>query len=285
MTAAAIDASPNAHPLRRLAVRSLVIGVAAAALLAFVGALGTDAAPFISRLVYWAAVILPASLIGMAVREGMRSWGRLAHNRAAEIGVIALLISVPHSFMVIVATALFFGMSAITPAVVLNFWFAVLVVSLVLTTINYLSAKDEEAPSPPSLAAQPHPEPANAPPSLAEAVPEADPSPLPEVPVLIAEKLPARLCGARLIGIAAEDHYLRIYTDAGSDLVLMRMGDACALLPDSAGARVHRSWWVAKGAVEGHGRQSSKMALTLTGGLTVPVSRSMQAALREQGWV
>ena len=64
----------------------------------------------------------------------------------------------------------------------------------------------------------------------------------------------------------------------------MRMVDACALLPESAGARVHRSWWAARGAVEALARREGKAELTLQGGLAVPVSRAMQAALREQGW-
>lgn len=165
----------------------------------------------------------------------------------------------------------------------MDFWLAVLVIALVLTAINRLASLPDAADAPksppePDLAAAAEPAPAPGP------EPESKPGALPEMPELIAEKLPVRLRQARLIAIEAEDHYLRVHTDAGSDLVLMRMTDACALLPEAAGARVHRSWWAARGAVGRLARREGKAELTLQTGLTVPVSRAMQAILREQGW-
>lgn len=260
----------------------MVIGFAAALLLAYLGAFGTGPAPALLRLAYWIAVILPGSLIGMAIQEIMRGWGALSHNRWAEIVVVALLISLPHSFMVIVASALFFGIAAITPGLVFDFWIAVLVVSLVLTAINYLAAGEAAAAPPVIPPAPPLAEPAA--PAAPGAGTDAPPA-LPPLPELVAEKLPARLRQARVIAIEAEDHYLRIHTEAGSDLVLMRMTDACALLGEAAGLRVHRSWWVARGAIEARARRSGKLELALVGGLVVPVSRTMYGALRELGLV
>lgn len=286
MTSPAIDASPNAHALRQRAVRALLIGLIAAAVLAVLGALGTDQAPLPYRLMYWAAVIMPGSLLGIAVQTAVIAWGGLSGRRWAEVVLVALLVSVPHTFLVIVASALFFGIDAITLEVVIFFGLTVLMVALVLTAINSLAAASSAIPPPPvasfqSTAAAP------ASTAIADAQPEPeaeDASALPLLPDLIAEKLPMHLCSASLIAIEAEDHYLRIHTDAGSDLVLMRMTDACALLPETAGARVHRSWWAARGATEALNRQGGKFELTLKGGLTVPVSRTMQTALREAGW-
>lgn len=281
MTQPAFHASPNAHPLRARALRGLAIGLAAAVVLALLGAMNTGQAPIGYRLLYWASVILPGSLLGIAVQTAVSAWGGLAGRRWMEIAVVALLVSVPHTFMVIVATALFFGLDAITPGVVVFFGLTVLMVALVLTAINHLAAPPAAEPVYPS----PPKGPAAA--QVAAAVPEPAPFAalsLPALPELIAEKLPIRLKQARLIAIEAEDHYLRVHTDAGSDLVLMRMVDACALLPEAAGARVHRSWWAARGAVETLARREGKAELTLQGGLTVPVSRAMQASLREQGW-
>lgn len=269
MNQPAFHASPNAHPLRARTWRGLAIGLAAAVVLAVLGAMNTGQAPFGYRLLYWASVILPGSLLGIFVQTAVGAWGGLSGRRWTEIAVVALLVSVPHTFMVIVATALFFGLDAITPGVVVFFGLTVLMVALVLTTINH-------------LAATPAAEPVHA---SAPDVPAPDAAPaLPALPELIAEKLPVRLRQARLIAIEAEDHYLRIHTDAGSDLVLMRMTDACALLPEAAGARVHRSWWAARAAVETLARREGKAELTLQGRLTVPVSRAMLASLRDQGW-
>lgn len=282
MNETAIHASRTADRARARALRGMAIGVAATVVLAYLGALGTHQAPLVQRLAYWAAVIMPGSVLGLMVTALVRGWGGLAGRRWLEVAVIALAVSVPHTFLVVVASALFFGIEAITPGLVASFWSAVLVIALVLTAINHLAATGEAAvplaaaaPLPPVPVAAPPPEPA---PELADA------SPLPPLPELIAEKLPARLRAARLIAIEAEDHYLRIHTDAGSDLVLMRMTDACALLPEAAGARVHRSWWAARAATEAVERGGGRTELRLAGGLVVPVSRAMQAVIRAQGW-
>lgn len=281
MTVPTVHASPNALPLRRRAARGLAIGAAAAVLLAYVGAMGTDMAPFGQRLAYWATAILPGSVLGLVFTALVRGWGRLARHPWAEVVVVAVAVSLPHTFLVVVASALFFGVGAITPGLVVSFFGAVVVLALVLTAINYLAAANETAV--PEAAPTEPPLPGPAPASGPVGVTSPDPA-LPPLPDLIAEKLAIRLRAARLIAIEAQDHYIRIHTDAGSDLVLMRMVDACALLPESAGARVHRSWWAARGAVEALARRDGKAELILRGGLAVPVSRAMQVTLREQGW-
>lgn len=189
----------------------------------------------------------------------------------------------PHSFLVIVATALFFGIGFITLDVIAYFWMAVLVVSVVLTTINHLAATgdlietfDSEAPAAaPVLQGEPDP--------LQEAPPPTELT-LPELPPLMAEKLPQRLRSGRMATIEAEDHYLRIHTECGSDLVLMRMSDACALMENAAGLRVHRSWWVAQAAVEGQARAGSRVELAVRGDLVVPVSRALHGAMSDPAW-
>jgi hypothetical protein len=105
-----------------------------------------------------------------------------------------------------------------------------------------------------------------------------------EGPPRFLERLPPRLRGAVIHAVQAEDHYLRIHTDRGSDLILMRLSDAVAELEGLEGARTHRSWWVARDAVQDVKRGDGRATLTLEGGLTVPVSRRHARALREAGW-
>ena len=97
------------------------------------------------------------------------------------------------------------------------------------------------------------------------------------------ERLPLAL-GTNLIALEMEDHYVRAHTDLGSDLILLRMRDAVAELDGIEGAQVHRSWWVARGAVEGTRREGRNVRLNLTGGLEAPVSRANVAVLKEEGW-
>jgi hypothetical protein len=54
-------------------------------------------------------------------------------------------------------------------------------------------------------------------------------------------RLPREI-GTELIAMEAEDHYLRVHTQAGSALILMRLSDAVAAAGADAGVQVHRSW-------------------------------------------
>ena len=82
-----------------------------------------------------------------------------------------------------------------------------------------------------------------------------------------------QLAGARLLALEAEDHYLRIHTDRGSALVLMRLGDAVAALGEPAGWRVHRSFWLAADAPTRAERRGQGWQLVLETGRAIPVSR------------
>ncbi len=99
------------------------------------------------------------------------------------------------------------------------------------------------------------------------------------------ERLPAKLKGGTLYAIQAEDHYLRLHTSKGSDLILMRIADAIVELDGIEGAQVHRSWWVARSAVDTVKRDGRRVALLLKDGTEAPVSRPNVAALRESGWI
>ena len=110
-------------------------------------------------------------------------------------------------------------------------------------------------------------------------------SPAPEAaPAEIRARLAPRLARARLIAVQAEDHYLRVHTEAGSDLILMRLTDALDALKARDGLQVHRSWWVARRAVETVQWKKGRGTLTLEGGLSVPVSETFAAAVRAVDW-
>lgn len=115
--------------------------------------------------------------------------------------------------------------------------------------------------------------------------PEAEPAAAP--PGVAASPLHARLEPGfpPILALAAEDHYVRVIAEGRSALVLMTLAEASALMPDEAGAQVHRSWWVAKSAVTGQQRSRRDVLLTLPGGVCAPVSRSRIADLKAQGWL
>ena len=98
------------------------------------------------------------------------------------------------------------------------------------------------------------------------------------------ERLPVRLRGAEIYAVEAEDHYLRLHTSKGSDLILMRLSDAIAELDGIEGAQTHRSWWVAKTALADARKGDGRAVLKLKDGTEAPVSRTYARALREAGW-
>jgi hypothetical protein len=100
----------------------------------------------------------------------------------------------------------------------------------------------------------------------------------------LAARLPATV-GREIFGLEAEDHYVRVHTDRGSALLLMRMADAVDELDGLEGLRVHRSWWVAKAAVRACAKEGRRMVLTLADGSKAPVTREAVPQLRRAGWV
>lgn len=99
------------------------------------------------------------------------------------------------------------------------------------------------------------------------------------------ERIPLKLRGGELWAVEAEDHYLRLHTSKGQDLILMRLADAIDELDGIEGAQVHRSWWVAREAITDARRGDGRATLTLKDGAEVPVSRTYARLLREKNWI
>ncbi len=104
-------------------------------------------------------------------------------------------------------------------------------------------------------------------------------------PVKFLERLPLKLRGAEVWAVEAEDHYLRLHTSKGQDLILLRLADAIAELEGIEGAQVHRSWWVARDAITGAQKADGRAILTLKDGAQAPVSRTYAGQLREKRWI
>lgn len=68
-----------------------------------------------------------------------------------------------------------------------------------------------------------------------------------------------------------DDHYVKVYTDKGHHMLLMRFKDALALLENHPDLQTH-SWWVSLDAVSSVEKQSRKVTLLLKNQLSVPVS-------------
>ena len=99
------------------------------------------------------------------------------------------------------------------------------------------------------------------------------------------DRMPDKLRGGEIYAVEAQDHYLRLHTSRGQDLILMRLADALGELEGLEGAQVHRSWWVAKTAIAQAARGNGRATITLKNGAVARVSRTYARALREAGWI
>lgn len=96
----------------------------------------------------------------------------------------------------------------------------------------------------------------------------------------LTEKLPKGLRGFRPFAISAEGNYVRVYTPAGSDLVLSTFEDALRAVSGIPGVQTHRSWWAAAAEMKQITRSGSSFELELESGLKVPVGRRRRSAIQ-----
>jgi hypothetical protein len=237
-------------------LRGLALALAAGVFLALAGAFETGQTPLLIRLAYWLGV-MTLGTVGGVVLSSFIERGPLEERPWLQGTLAILLLSLPMTVVIWLVTGLTFGNGVAEPESLPNYLLPVLIVTTAMTVLNYAVQRTP---------AETH---ASAPGSA---------------PPRFLDRLPAKLRGADLYAVQAEDHYLRLHTSRGQDLILMRLSDAVAELEGIEGAQTHRSWWVARAAVEDARRGDGRATLLLKGGAQAPVSRAYAKALREAGW-
>ncbi|MEP7210426.1 MAG: LytTR family DNA-binding domain-containing protein [Alphaproteobacteria bacterium] len=120
---------------------------------------------------------------------------------------------------------------------------------------------------------------------------DPDTSPLPTMPAAtpgpspFLDRLPIRLRSSTIFAVQSEDHYLRVHTSGGEELILMRIADAIRELASLDGLQTHRSWWVAREGLADTARENGKLVLKLKSGVEAPVSRTYLQAVKAKGWI
>ena len=79
-----------------------------------------------------------------------------------------------------------------------------------------------------------------------------------------------------LVSLHAEDHYVRVETTKGSELILMRLADAIELAAPVVGLRVHRSHWVAVDQVRDYKKTNDVWSVVVSTGQSIPISRGFR---------
>ena len=240
---------------RRIAIELLLL-VAIGLLMAVLGPYRSVDVPPLRRTIYWLLAIIGGGAIGIlidfAIRKRIRGFWR------AVLGV-AILMTPPVTLFVWTLNAGMLGQK-VGPRGLLTLGWQVFVIAFLVMAMRALlwrrAIETRTVVMPP----------------------------LPEAERAFRMRLSAKRRGARLIAIEAEDHYVRIHTDQGSELLTMRFSDALMELGQVHGHQLHRSWWAAGDAIEEVRWQRRSGEARLAGGLTAPVSRIFAASLREAGW-
>lgn len=238
--------------------RRTAIGAAAAigagVLLALLGPFGTY--PQMTDAARWAYWLILTPLLWLQVEAGAAALGRWDRFAALPAGARAFAASlagaIPATFEVAWAESLLRVGRALSPASMLEtYWGVALIALIVCVPLQLLHHRPPTSPS---------------------ATPAGG----------LLDRVPARL-GDRLLALQSEDHYLRVHTERGDGLILLPLTQAIAELGPDAGVRTHRSWWVARDAVEAFEREGDRTTLILRGGLRAPVSRTYLLAVRDAG--
>lgn len=102
----------------------------------------------------------------------------------------------------------------------------------------------------------------------------------PSVPLM--ERLPFEKRGA-LVALSAEDHYVNVTTDRGSELILLRLSDAIKEVGPTQGLQIHRSHWVALDQIRAVERLGERGEVVLVDETKRPISRGFMPAVRQAG--
>jgi hypothetical protein len=227
--------------------------------MAVIGPYGTSAMPTTPRVAYWLLCILGGGVIGVAIDETLGR--RLPPPLWRRIAATSVTMTPPVGLLVMGIGRLVTGRPQ--PTFSLESFGQVLVICVLVMGLRTLTWRPARTVVQTRTIFAP---------------------PLPEAEAEFRRCLSSKRRAARLIAVEAEDHYLRVHTDAGEELVTMRFADALALLSAAAGFQTHRSWWVAADAIESLRWNKGVGQARLVGGLVAPVSRSHALTLKAAGW-
>jgi hypothetical protein len=244
---------------RRWAI-DLAMLVAVGLLMGFLGPFASERAPVVGRYVYWMICMVGGGLIGVVIDELLNrrmaaSWRRVV--------LVTVLMTPLVSLLVLTTEHLLMRGRFDAPGYLRLVSWQVWPISLTVMVVRALVWRRLPARIETRTVIAP---------------------PLPEAEAAFRRRLSAKRRTARLIAVEAHDHYLKVHTDAGEELITLRFADALEELAGAHGWRVHRSWWVAAEAVEAVRWRRGAGEARLAGGLEAPVSRTYAPVLKEAGW-
>jgi hypothetical protein len=240
---------------------------------AFVGLFNTSQFGWPTVGFYWVGLMLAGAVVAPAVYRHIETQWLVGRHWALSYLLASVLVAAVMTGFVMIAQSLVGypisqrGLRYLYPSV--------LAVTLIVVALGKLiDVVREGRPPPPAPAAKPE-----------TAASDASTVSEPAAPPRLAGRLPVKLRRAAIWALESEDHYVRVHTAQGSDLILIRLADAIAEMDGASGLQVHRSWWVAREAMAQAARKTEGGVITLPDGRTVPVSRANAGEMKARGWM
>ncbi len=255
----------------------LVIGL----VLGLFGPFGTFGMSPAVRIAFWMIYVL----LGYAIFRPMIILGKWMSESYAipqiiGVGLALVVAAAPMTFMIALLFSDFDVRRTLHYEGLGTLYFDVWLIGFLINAFTSLTMARTDSVS--------TPEPTPAPPPKVDSAPLEPPAlPEPIVPPIRIPRLEDRLpqgFGA-VHALKSEDHYVRVFGEGRTTLLLMRLRDAIAELGEVEGHQVHRSWWIAKSGLAEVSRQGREAVIRLHDGTQAPVSREAMARLRAAGWV
>lgn len=244
---------PSLLTVAFIAILGLVIG--------YLGPFGSFALPLVTRIVYWMVSLFIGYFIYYhAFKFTEWFFAEKQVHKIIKFIIPSLVAALLLTFCLQIITSLFFHLSVNSVNQFISFFPQVFLVGLIVTYISSQFHKTIET----------------------ENKQDTNSTPKTKTGKTFLDRLPHQL-GDELLCFVMEDHYLNVTTKKGEHMLLMRMKDALVELSDYDGLQVHRSWWVARDAVERVKKNGRNVILVLENGKEVPVSRTYVGKVKEVG--
>lgn len=225
----------------------------------FLGPFDTDRLHVVERYTYWTICIVGVGLGGAVADEASRRFEAALWQRVLAVSVC---MTPPGALLVLTTQHFLMGEPYGWPAYLKLLWQVCPILLLIVAIRALVRHPSQTRVETRTVIA----------------------SPLPEAEAVFRRRLSAKRRDARLIAIEAYDHYLKVHTDMGTELITLRFVDALEELAQAHGWRTHRSWWVTAAAVENVSWRRGLGEVRLIGGLKAPVSRTYAPILKDAGW-
>ena len=223
------------------------------------------AMPLGLRLVFWSSMGLVAVAVGVSIRAFVRGTLNLEDFRRGAVltaFLVALVLTLPMQVMIDVLfgrylthmpTLAEFAMFFFCTSLAIGAFRHAIVAPGAVATLTEAPAEDAAGEDPPMAR--------------------------------LMERLPDDVRGGDLVSISGRDHYVDVVTTQGKASLLMRFSDAMAEVQEIEGDQLHRSHWVAWAYVSGTEKTKGRLAVVLSCGRRVPVSRNHRDKLEARGLI